>query len=128
MALIARYDEKLHFGESGAYGNACTFPSGNVIKVDKGQVGRMRVEIEQTVTATAGTSVIFAVQGSNDNSTYVTVEESPSVLTAALTKGAKFSVAVPPSFNYTYIRVAAIGTGNFTAGKFDAWLDVYQGA
>ena len=126
--IISRMDAKLHFGESGAYGNAGTFPSANVIKLDKAQAGRMRCEIKQTVAATAGTSVIFAVQGSNDNSTYVTVEESPSILTASLTAGAKFSVAVPPDFNYTYMRVAAIGTGNFTAGKFDAWLDVYQGA
>ena len=126
--LISRMDAKLHFGESGAYGNAGTFPSANVIKMDKAQPGRMRVEIKQTVSATAGTSVIFAVQGSNDNSTYVTVEESPAVLTANLTAGATFSVAVPPDFNYKYIRVAAIGTGKFTAGKFDAWLDVYQGA
>jgi uncharacterized protein YjdB len=126
--LISRMDAKLHFGESGAYGNAGTFASANVIQMDKAQPGRMRVEIKQTVAATAGTSVVFAVQGSNDNSTYVTVEESPTVLTASLTAGAKFSVAVPPSFNYKYMRVAAIGTGNFTAGKFDAWLDVYQGA
>lgn len=126
--LISRMDAKLHFGESGAYGNAGTFTCADVIKLDKAQVGRMRCEIEQTVAATAGTSVVFAVQGSNDNSNWVTVEQSPSVLTASLTKGARFSVAVPPSFNYTYIRVAAVGTGNFTAGKFDAWLDVYQGA
>lgn len=126
--LISRMDAKLHFGESGAYGNAGTFASANVIKLDKAQAGRMRCEIKQTVAATAGTSVVFAVQGSNDNSNWVTVEESPSVLTANLTAGATFSVAVPPSFNYTYIRVVAIGTGNFTAGKFDAWLDVYQGA
>lgn len=126
--LISRMDAKLHFGESGAYGNAGTYTCADVIKLDKAQAGRMRCEIKQTVAAASGTSVVFAVQGSNDNSTYVTVEQSPSVLTANLTAGATFSVAVPPSFNYTYIRVVAIGTGNFTAGKFDAWLDVYQGA
>lgn len=133
MALISRFDAGLHLGESGAFGAAGTVATGNVLKLDKAQPGRMRFDIKMTVAATRSSSgatdgAAFAVQGSNDNSTWVTVEQTPNVLTASLTRGAHFSVAVPPEFDYTYIRVAAITTGTHTAGKFDAVLDVYQGA
>ena len=128
MALISRFDAGLHLGESGAFGAAGTVATANVLKLDKAQPGRMRFDIKMTVAAAGGTNATFVVQGSNDNSSWATVESSPAVATASLTQDAHFSVAVPPEFNYTYIRVAAITTGTHTAGKFDAVLDVYQGA
>ena len=128
MALISRFDAGLHLGESGAFGAAGTVATANVLKLDKAQPGRMRFDIKITVAAAGGTNATFVVQGSNDNSTWVTVESSPAVATASLVRNAHFSVAVPPEFDYTYIRVAAITTGTHTAGKFDAVLDVYQGA
>lgn len=128
MALISRFDAGLHLGESGAFGAAGTVATANVLKLDKAQPGRMRFDIKMTVAAAGGTNATFVVQGSNDNSTWVTVESSPAVATASLVRNAHFSVAVPPEFDYTYIRVAAITTGTHTAGKFDAVLDVYQGA
>ena len=128
MALISRFDAGLHLGESGAFGAAGTFATANVLKLDKAQPGRMRFDIKMTVAAAGGTNATFVVQGSNDNSSWVTVESSPAVATASLVRNAHFSVAVPPEFDYTYIRVAAITTGTHTAGKFDAVLDVYQGA
>ena len=131
--LISKYDAKLDFGESSAFGAAGTVASGNVIQLDKSQAGRMRVEIKMSVAATRSSSgatdgATFVVQGSADNSNWVTVEASPAILTANLTEGARFSVAIPPSFNYKYLRVAAVTTGTHTAGKFKAFLDVYQGA
>lgn len=128
MALISRFDAGLHLGESGAFGAAGTVATANVLKLDKAQPGRMRFDIKMTVAAAGGTNATFVVQGSNDNSSWATVESSPAIATASLTKDAHFSVAVPPEFDYTYIRVAAITTGTHTAGKFDAVLDVYQGA
>lgn len=125
--LISKYDAKLDFGESSAFGAAGTVASGNVIQLDKSQAGRMRCEIKMSVAAVGGTNATFVVQGSNDNSNWTSVESSPAVATASLTAGAHFSVAVPPSFNYKYIRVAAVTTGTHTAGKFKAMLDVYQG-
>jgi hypothetical protein len=128
MALISRFDAGLHLGESGAFGSAGTVATANVLKLDKAQPGRMRFDIYMTVAAAGGTNATFVVQGSNNNSDWTTVESSPAVATASLTKNAHFSVAVPPEFAYTYIRVAAVTTGTHTAGKFDAVLDVYQGA
>lgn len=133
MALISRFDAGLHLGESSAFGAAGTVATANVLKLDKAQAGRMRFDIKMTVAAARSSSgatdgAVFAVQGSNDNSSWTTVEETPNILTASLTANAHFSVAVPPDFAYTYIRVAAITTGTHTAGKFDATLDVYQGA
>ena len=127
MALISRFDAGLHLGESSAFGSAGTVATANVLKLDKAQAGRMRFNIKMTVAAAGGTNATFVVQGSNDNSSWTTVESSPAVATASLTKDAQFSVAVPPDFAYTYIRVAAVTTGTHTAGKFDAVLDVYQG-
>ena len=129
MGIIARMDAKLHFGETSAFGNAGVYASANVIKFDKAQPGRMRVDIKQTVAAASGTSVVFSIQGNDDNgSTWYDVAVTKSILTASLTAGARFSLQVPPDWNYKYMRVVATGTGNFTAGKFDAWLDTYQGA
>ena len=128
MALISRFDAGLHLGESGAFGAAGTVATANVLKLDKAQPGRMRFDIKMTVAAAGGTNATFVVQGSNDNSNWNTVESSPAIVTASLVRNAHFSVAVPPEFDYTYIRVAAVTTGTHTAGKFDAVLDVYQGA
>ena len=128
MALISRFDAGLHLGESGAFGAAGTVATANVLKLDKAQPGRMRFDIKMTVAAAGGTNATFVVQGSNDNSNWNTVESSPAIATASLVRNAHFSVAVPPEFDYTYIRVAAVTTGTHTAGKFDAVLDVYQGA
>ena len=127
--LLSKYDAKLDFGESSAFGSAGTVASGNSIKLGEGQVGRMRAEIKMSEAAVGGTNATFVVQGRNlDTDSWVTVESSPTILTANLTLGAHFSVAVPPSFNYKQIRVAAVTTGTHTAGKFKAFLDVYQGA
>lgn len=131
--LISKYDAKLDFGESGAFGAAGTVASGNVIQLENSQAARMRAEIKMSAAAVKSSSgttdgATFVVQGSNDNSAWTTVESSPAIVTASLTEGAHFSVAIPPSFNYKYIRVAALTTGTHTAGKFKAFLDVYQGA
>jgi len=128
MALISRFDAGLHLGESSAFGSAGTVATANVLDLGKAQPDRMRFDIHQTVAAAGGTNATFVVQGSADNSSWVTVESSPAIATASLTKDAHFSVAVPPDFSYRYIRVAAVTTGTHTAGKFDAVLDVYQGA
>lgn len=127
--LYSKYDAKLDFGESSAFGNAGTVASGNVIKVDKGQVGRMRVEIKMSVAAAGGTNATFVVQGRNlDTDNWTDVESTPAITTANLGLGKHFSVAIPPSFNFKQLRVAAVTTGTHTAGKFKAFLDVYQGA
>lgn len=125
--LISRLDAKLNFGESSAFGAAGTVASANVLQIDKADPGRMFVDFKVTVTAAGGTNATFVIQGSNDNSTYVTVASSPAILTASLVKDAHFQVGVPQGFNYKYMRVAAITTGTHTAGKFDATLDTYQG-
>ena len=125
--LISRFDAKLNFGESSAFGAAGTVASANVIQMDKADPGRMAVHIKMTVAAAGGTNATFAVQGSADNSNWVTVEQSAAIATSSLTKDANFTVGVPQGFNYKYMRVVAVTTGTHTAGKFDATLDVYQG-
>lgn len=125
--LISRFDAKLNFGESGAFGAAGTVTSANVLQMDKADPGRMAVDFHVTVAAAGGTNATFVVQGSSDNSTWVTVAQSGAIATASLTKDAHFSVGVPQGFNYKYMRTAAVTTGTHTAGKFNSTLDVYQG-
>ena len=125
--LISRFDDKLNFGESGAFGAAGTVTSANVLQMDKADPGRMAVDFHVTVAAAGGTNATFVVQGSSDNSTWVTVAQSGAIATASLTKDAHFSVGVPQGFNYKYMRTAAVTTGTHTAGKFNSTLDVYQG-
>ena len=125
--LISFFDAKLNFGESGAFGAAGTVTSANVLQMDKADPGRMAVDFHVTVAAAGGTNATFIIQGSNDNSTYVTVAQSGAIATASLVKDAHFSVGVPQGFDYKYMRVAAVTTGTHTAGKFNATLDVYQG-
>lgn len=127
MALINRFDAKLQFGESGAFGAAGTVTSANVIQMDKADPGRFFVDVQMTVAAAGGTNATFAIQGSNDNSTYVTVAQSAAIATASLTANAHFDIGVPDDFNYKYMRVVAVTTGTHTAGKFNATLDTYKG-
>jgi hypothetical protein len=125
--LISRFDAKLNLGESGAFGAAGTVTSANVLQMDKADPGRMDVDFHVTVAAAGGTNATFVVQGSADNSTWVTVAQSAAIATASLTKDAHFSVGIPQGFNYKYLRTAAVTTGTHTAGKFDSTIDVYQG-
>ena len=125
--LISRFDAKLHFGESSAFGAAGTVASANVLQMDKADPGRMAVNFKMTVAAAGGTNATFVIQGSADNSNWATVAQSAAIATASLTKDANFTVGIPQGFNYKYMRVAAVTTGTHTAGKFDATLDVYQG-
>lgn len=125
--LISRYDAKLSFG-SATPTSADTYPLGNVIDLGKGQAGRMAVNFIVETAFAGGTNATLVVQGSADNSTWATVESSPAIATASLVKDANFTVGVPQNFDKRYIRVAAITTGTYTAGKISAALDVYQGA
>ena len=125
--LISRFDAGLYLGTAEPT-SAATLAFSNVLKLDKAQAGRMRVNFIVETALTGGTNCTFVVQGSNDNSTYVTVESSPAIATASLTKDANFDVGIPQDFNYKYLRVAVTSTGTYTAGKISATLDVYQGA
>ena len=125
--LISRFDAKLSFG-SATPTSADTYPMADVIDLKAGQAGRKVVNFIVDTTFAGGTNATLVVQGSTDNSTWVTVESSPAILTAKLVKDANFTVAVPQDFNYKYIRAAAVTTGTFTAGKISAALDVYEGA
>lgn len=127
--LYSKYDAKLDFGESSAFGSAGTVASGNSIKLDKAQAGRMRVEIEISAAAVGGTNATFSVDGRNaDTDSWTSVATAPVITTANMTLGKRLSIGIPPDFNYKQIRVSAVTTGTHTAGKFKAWLDVYQGA
>jgi hypothetical protein len=124
---ISRFDAALYLGTAEPT-SAATLALGNVLKLDKAQAGRMRVNFIVETALAGGTNCTFLVQGSNDNSNWATVESSPAVATASLVKDANFDVGVPQNFNYKYLRAAVTTTGTYTAGKISAALDVYQGA
>lgn len=124
---ISRLDKKLSFGEASPT-SATTLALADVIDLKKAQVGRMAVNFIVETALASGTNCTFIVQGSTDNSTWVTVASSATIATASLVKDANFSVGIPQEFDYRYIRAAVTSTGTYTAGKVSAALDVYQGA
>lgn len=122
----SRFDAALNFG-SVTLGSAGTDALGNVLNIDKADPSYRAVNFIVETAAAGGTSVQLLVQGSNDNSTYVTVAESPVILEAKLTKDANFDVHIPQNWNYKYMRAAVTGVGTHTAGKISACMDVYPG-
>ena len=123
---ISKLDKRLSFG-------SVTFTSGiqalaDVLQIDKAQPDRMMVNCIVTTAAAGGTSIVIAVQGSDDNSNYATVAQSGSILLADLTLNKNIEIAIPNGWNKKYMRVAVISTGTFTAGKIEAALDTYIGA
>ena len=123
---IAKLDAALSFG-AVTLGNAGTVACADVLKIEKADPSRMAVNFIVENAAVGGTSVQLLVQGSDDNSTYVTVAESPVILEAKLTANANFDVHIPQDWKYKYMRAAVTGVGTHTAGKIRAALDVYQG-
>ena len=124
---IAKLDKALSFG-AVTLGSAGTDPCADVLKIGKADPARMAVNFIVETAAAGGTSVTLLVQGSNDNSNWTTVAQSPVIAEASLVANANFDVHIPQSWNYTYMRAAVTGVGTHTAGKIRAAMDVYQGA
>lgn len=121
--MIAKYDAALNFGEAALTASACP----DVLDLDKGQPDRMAVNVIVTADAVGGTSVVFNVEGSKDNSTYTVVSSSKAVAVADLKVGTNVSVPIPQGWDYKYMKVTFTKSGSFTAGKVKAAIDVYQG-
>lgn len=124
--LISRFDAGLYFGTADVR-SAGTTALSNVLEIGKADPSRMNVEIHVATAGAGGTNMQFVVQGSDDNSTYATVAESPVIATASLVKDAHFQIGIPQGFKNKYMRVAVVSTGTFTAGTVEASLDVYTG-
>ena len=82
--LISRFDAGLYFGTADVR-SAGTTALSNVLEIGKADPSRMNVEIHVATAGAGGTNMQFVVQGSDDNSTYATVAESP-VIATVLTK------------------------------------------
>lgn len=87
----------------------------------------LTVEFLITTAYAGGTSVNFQVQGSTDNTTYVTYCESGAIAIASLTVGARVKLKMPivnPDGGPAprYLRLAYVNAGANTAGAVLAWL------
>ncbi len=98
-------------------------------KANPRQIGdgeAVRVLIQATEAFAGGTSAQFQlVEATNDALTAgVTVlRETPAILTADLTLGAKFTLFVPPAqLTKRYLGVRIISVGTFTTGEIDAGI------
>lgn len=119
-------DELLHFGEKALSGGSGAFPT--VIEIGKSQPDRMLVRIRCNEACTGGTSVQFKLQASDDNSSYADIGSLSETVTAAQgVLGKEVQIMIPEGFAKKYLRVNAVVTGTFSAGKFDAWVDTYLG-
>lgn len=124
MAMMGPVDALLCFGEC-ALKDAAALP--NTLDLNKAQTERMRVEVQVEEAAAGGTSIALKLEGSNDNSEFVTVGAALTVTTAEMTAGATFSLPIPDGKNYRYYKVTCAKTGSFTAGKLTAYIDPYMG-
>jgi hypothetical protein len=92
----------------------------------------LTVEWLITTAYTGGTSVNFQIQGSTDNTTYVTYSETGAIAIASLAVGAvvklKMPMVNPDSGPFPrYLRLAYVNAGANTAGSVIAWLGSVDG-
>lgn len=126
MEMIGHSDSLLTFGSvtlSAATSSGAVI--GEVMDIGNGDIENMSVQIGVN-GATGGTSLVFSIEGSADNSSYSEVGVTGTILLAKLGDGA--NIKIPRGFAYRYLR-AKIKTvnGTFTAGTVKAQLDTYVG-
>ena len=79
-------------------------------------------EVRVHTTFASGTSILFSLQDSADNSSFADIAAGAAVVTASLTAGAiPFRVRVPQGAR-RYLRMWYNVTGTMTAGKLNAYL------
>ena len=86
------------------------------------------VVIKVTETFAGSTGLNIALQGSNDNATFVQVGATTPPF-ASLVAGAELGIAAGPNIKYRYLRLVYVVTGTGTAGRVTAGMaDGYQTA
>jgi hypothetical protein len=80
------------------------------------------ITVDEAVTASGSATVVFSVQDSADNSTFVDLAATPAIGKAVLVAG--YQLLVPMPFSHRrYVRVNyTVATGPLTAGKFSAQI------
>lgn len=90
--------------------------------------GDPKIVIKVTQTFAGATGMTIQLQGSTDNSTFVTIG-SISPDPARMVAGAEFGIGVERGHGYRYLRLNYDGTGTITAGAITAgYADGYQTA
>lgn len=103
-------------------------PTGARFPNHYGNDGNPKIVIKITETFAGATGMTIQLQGSTDNSTWVTIG-SVSPDPAKMVAGAEFGLGVERGHGYRYLRLNYDGTGTITAGKITAgYADGYQTA
>lgn len=92
-----------------------------------GGLAPLTVDLTVMTAFTGGTSVTFAIQGSTDNVTYTTYEQSAAIGVASLPAQARVRLPLPPVNPDSvsaprYYRLKYTTVGNVTAGSVVAFL------
>lgn len=92
---------------------------------------KVRVQTGSTAFASTGSStLVIAVQGSTDNSTWDTYQSSPSIAKASMAANTVlWDINLPRPFlgfsRPRYLRLNfTVGTADFTAGGLTAWMNL----
>jgi hypothetical protein len=125
-------------GMTGAnqFGSGATTTSTNTIDLlnardigagTNGDMADLTVQWNITTAYAGGTSVNFQIQGSTDNTTFVTYAETGAIAIASLTAGTRLKLKMPivnPDGGPAprYLRLAYVNVGANTAGAVLAWL------
>jgi hypothetical protein len=94
---------------------------GSTLDFGAAKAGRMPFRAVVNFTGAAGgTSATFAVQGSDNGSSWSTIYSSAtSIVTANM---GLHTAAIGGDVTYRYYRINVTGVGTFTAGTVDAWI------
>jgi hypothetical protein len=115
-----RFDDGLDFASDSSEASTYEIDCG-VANANLGAGTPLVVEICVETAFVGGTSVTFELQHSAAGSSYATLVQYPAVVTASLTKGAKFQLMVPRE-HYRYLQMYYTIVGTFSAGKLTAYI------
>lgn len=119
------FDTKLRFSD----GQSITETAASTYEIDCGLANPnlgdgtplvIECEIEYA-DAASGTSMTIELQHSAAGSSYATLVQYPAIVTASLTKGAKFQLMVPKE-HLRYLQLYYTIVGTFDAGKITAYI------
>ena len=124
-------DAKLLFSDSQEETTVAAHNSTNVLDLgsaNPNNTGKLclNITINTAVTSTGAATVLFALQDSADNSTYVQIWESAVIGKATLVKGKTYTIGLPVRCQRYLKVVYTIATAALSAGAWTADLNIVQ--
>lgn len=95
-----------------------------VANANKGEGTPLILHVVATADFADGTSIVFELMDSADDSTFDEILVSETYLVAEALKGVNFFAVSIPANHRRYLKVHATIVGTMTAGAVNAWIDL----